>query len=268
MTDRNSLPIRAASLRPLAWLAMLMMATLPAWAHEVPNQARKRLENGDWLDYVWTGAEHMLSGYDHLLFLLGVVFFLGRFVDILKFITAFTLGHTLVLLGATLAGVAVVPYYIDAFIAVTVMYKGFENLDGFRRCLGIRAPNLLLMVFLFGLVHGLGLATQFQTLAGPGDPGLVGKILWFNLGVELGQVAALCVMIVVIRAWRRTTVWTPLSRAINGLLIILGFMLMLFQLHGLVHSRDHGPAAAGYHSDNEAQQSGWHSHDGGPAHRH
>ncbi|MBN7798740.1 HupE/UreJ family protein [Parahaliea mediterranea] len=258
--------LRAPGRRLLPWLALLL--ALPARAHEVHDQARQRLANGDWLDYVWTGAEHMLSGYDHLLFLLGVVFFLGRFVDILKFITAFTLGHTLVLLGATLAGVAVVPYYIDAFIAITVMYKGFENLDGFRRCLGVRAPNLLLMVFLFGLVHGLGLATQFQTLAGPGEPGLVGKILWFNLGVELGQVAALCVMIVVIRAWRRTTVWMPLSRAINGLLIIIGFMLMLFQLHGLAHSEDHGPVAAGHASGNGGQENGWHSHDGGPAHRH
>lgn len=243
----------------------LALAAFPARAHEVPDEVRARLRDGDWLDYLWTGAEHMLTGYDHLLFLLGVVFFLSRFTDILKFITAFTLGHTLVLLGATLAGVAVTPYYIDAFIAVTVMYKGFENLDGFRRCLDIRAPNLLLMVFLFGLVHGLGLATQFQTLSGEGDPRLVSRILWFNLGVELGQVAALCVMIVAISAWRRTTVWAPLSRGINGLLVFAGFLLLLFQLHGLVHSLEHHPADA--HAAG-SPASGWHSHDGGPAHRH
>ncbi|GAB3284318.1 HupE/UreJ family protein [Parahaliea aestuarii] len=252
---------------PFASIFLYLLA-VPALAHEVPDAARERLRDGNWLDYLWTGAEHMLTGYDHLLFLLGVVFFLHRFGDILKFITAFTLGHTLVLLGATFAGLQVTPYYVDAFIAVTVMYKGFENLDGFRRCLGIAAPNLLLMVFLFGLIHGLGLATQFQTLADRGDAGLVGKILWFNLGVELGQVAALCLMIVVISAWRKTVVWVPLSRAVNGLLIIAGFLLLLYQLHGLVHEQeDHHGAASAAEVQREAGE-GWHSHDGGPAHRH
>ncbi|WP_116367910.1 HupE/UreJ family protein [Parahaliea mediterranea] len=250
----------------LAWLPLCLLA-LPAAAHEVPDAARERLRDGNWLDYLWTGAEHMLTGYDHLLFLLGVVFFLQRFGDILKFITAFTLGHTLVLLGATFAGVQVTPYYVDAFIAVTVMYKGFENLDGFRRCLGVSAPNLLVMVFLFGLIHGLGLATQFQTLADRSDAGIVGKILWFNLGVELGQVAALCLMIVVISAWRKTVVWVPLSRAVNALLIIAGFLLLLYQLHGLVHAQqDHHAEPPASVQSGAAE--GWHSHDGGPAHKH
>ena len=240
-------------------LLPVVLLSAPAWSHEADPAARERLATGDWLDFVWTGAEHMLTGYDHLLFLVGVVFFLSNFVQIVKFITAFTIAHTIVLIGATIAGISADHHLVDAFIALTVVYKGFENLGGFQKLLHMSPPNLLPMVFLFGLVHGFGLATQLQTLTLAEDPGLIAKILWFNVGVELGQIAALSVMLVVINAWRSTYVWDALSRVSNLALVFAGFLLFFYQVHGYVHQTDIAEAAS---------PSGWHSHDGGPPHRH
>ncbi len=251
--------------RPARLLAgLLCLAALPALAHDVSPVARERMQNGGILDYIWTGAVHMLTGYDHLLFLFGVMFFLTRFMDILKFVTAFTLGHTITLVFATFAGITADHYLIDAVIAVTVMYKGFENLDGFRRWIGTAAPPLLAMVFSFGLIHGFGLSARLQDLTLGDESGLLGKILFFNLGVELGQIAALLVMGVVIRAWQQTTVWEPVTRVCNGLLVFFGFLLLLYQLHGYLHEQGHvhGPATT-------SEAAGVpHSHDGGPLHVH
>ena len=216
---------------------------------------------GSWLDFVWVGAEHMLTGYDHLLFLFGVVFFLRKFSTVVMFVSAFTLGHVLVLLLATFAGISANAHLIDAFIALTVAYKGFENLNGFQRLLAFHPPNLLYMVFAFGLVHGFGLSTQVQDLMLADDPAFVSKILLFNLGVELGQIAALCVMVPVINAWRQTTVWEPLTRTLNSLLIMSGFLLFLFQLHGYQHEQTSI-------SEHHHAESGWHRHGDGPLHKH
>ena len=239
-----------------------------ALAHDVSDVARERMQNGGILDYIWTGAEHMLTGYDHLLFLLGVMFFLTRFIDIFKFVTAFTLGHTLTLVFATYGGISADHYLIDAVIAATVMYKGFENLDGFQRWIGIAAPSLLVMVFSFGLIHGFGLSARLQDLTMAEESGLLSKILFFNLCVELGQIAALVVMGVVIRAWRQTMVWEPLTRIANGALVFCGFLLLLFQLHGYLHESGHvhGPATT---ATTELAAPGVpHSHDGGEPHVH
>ncbi len=241
-----------------------------AWGHDVPDHVQARLVDGSGWDFMVTGAEHMLTGYDHLLFLLGVVFFLRRTVDIVKFVTAFTLAHTLVLLTATLTGITADHYLIDAVIAASVMYKGFENLDGFERLLGFKAPPLLAMVFLFGLVHGFGLSAQLQTLTLADDPKLVSRLLWFSLGVELGQLLALALMVPVIAAWRNTRVWAPLSRSLNSCLVFIGFLLFLFQLHGYLHqhAEPHGHDTPHPLSTPADTTGGWHSHDGGPAHFH
>lgn len=247
-----------------ALIVLLIGSAGSALAHDVSEVARERMQNGGILDYIWTGAEHMLTGYDHLLFLLGVMFFLTRFIDILKFVTAFTVGHTITLVFATYAGISADHYLIDAVIAVTVMYKGFENLDGFRRWIGTAAPSLIVMVFIFGLIHGFGLSARLQDLTMAQESGLLTRILFFNLGVELGQIAALVVMGVVIRAWQQTIVWEPITRVVNAGLVFFGFLLLLFQLHGYLHESGHvhGPAT-------EATAAGVpHSHDGGEPHVH
>jgi hypothetical protein len=214
----------------LAGLAVLL--PVAAFAHSPSEEAKQRMLEGDFLDVALLGADHMLTGYDHLLFLLGVLFFLSRPLQIVSFITAFTLGHTLVLMTATPLGVGADPYLIDAFIALTVVYKAFENLGGFRRVLGVDAPPLLPMVFVFGLIHGFGLSTRLQDMALPADPQFFGKIIAFNIGVELGQVAALAVMGAALFLWRETRAWRTFARAANVLLIVAGALLFTLQVRG------------------------------------
>lgn len=214
-----------------AAVALVTTATLlpMAHAHGISETSRATMSEGGTAAFVWLGAEHMVTGYDHLLFLFGVLFFLSGFRDVVRFITAFTLGHCITLLGATLLGISADPHLIDAVIAVSVMYKGFENLDGFDRVLGVRAPNLLLMVFVFGLIHGFGLSTRLQQLSLGGE-GLVVKILAFNVGVELGQVAALTVMLGVFRLWRSAPSFEQWATTANIVLVAAGMWLFVFQM--------------------------------------
>jgi hypothetical protein len=178
----------------------------------------------------------MLTGYDHLLFLFGVMFFLTTFREIVKFVTAFTLGHSVTLLGATLLGIKANQYLVDAVIAAAVIYKGFDNLDGFRRAIGIKPPKPLAMVLGFGLIHGLGLATRLQQLQLP-QKGLATRILAFNVGAEVGQVAALVGMAWVLGVARDVVKdFGPFTRIANGALVIAGALLLLFQLHGYRHT--------------------------------
>lgn len=222
-------------------LGSLLLFTSRAQAHGVDEHTRKAMTEGSLFDYVWLGAEHMVTGYDHLLFLFGVIFFLTGFRDVVRFITAFTLGHCITLLGATLAGVSANAYLIDAVIALSVIYKGFENLDGFQKYLGIRAPNLLSMVFLFGLIHGFGLSTRLQELS-LGDEGMVGRILAFNVGVELGQIAALTMMLGFFAAWRSSKTFERFGKVANSCLILAGIGLFVLQIYGYLHEGHHHDA--------------------------
>lgn len=223
--------------RALLVVAMLV-ASIAAVAHGVSDEQAHEMMHAGPLQYMRLGAIHMVTGYDHLLFLFGVMFFLTRFRDILKFITAFTIGHSLTLIFATLAGIQANYYLVDAVIALTVCYKAFENLDGFRRLLEIRAPNLMLMVFTFGLIHGFGLSTRLQQLPLV-DEGLVINILSFNVGVEIGQIAALLVMMLLLAGWRRTEIFRRFSIAANLGLFTAGCLLFLMQLHSYEHTHTH-----------------------------
>ena len=233
-----------------------------AEAHGITEASRETMADGGVLDYIWLGAEHMLTGYDHLLFLFGVIFFLTGFRDVVRFITAFTLGHCITLLGATLAGVTADAYLIDAVIALSVVYKGFENLNGFKKILGIRAPNLLAMVFLFGLVHGFGLSTRLQELS-LGDEGIVARILAFNVGVEFGQVAALTVMLGFFAAWRSSRTFERFGAVVNTALIVAGVGLFVFQVNGYLHDGEHDA-----HEAVEEVMGHDHGHDHGPGEKH
>jgi len=220
-------------------------AALPALAHGISEADKLRMLHGGYAQYVKLGAMHMLTGYDHLLFLFGVVFFLSRFRDILKLVTAFTLGHSITLVFATLAGFSINYYLIDAVIALTVVYKGFDNNDGFRRYLSSQPPSLTWMIFAFGLIHGLGLATRLQQLP-LGDEGLALRILSFNVGVELGQLAALGAMLVLLAKWRPTESFRKFSFASNNLLMVAGAGLFLVQMHGAIHMMEAGNLGFNY----------------------
>lgn len=213
-------------------IALVLWAGSQAgFAHGIAEHERQRMLDGDFLDVSWVGAEHMLTGYDHLLFLFGAVLLLAKASRILAFITAFTVGHTITLMGATLLGIRVNPYLIDAAIALTVIYVALENMGVFGKW-GIRVPDLVIMVFVFGLVHGMGLSTRFQEMTLSADPDIVAKIFAFNVGVELGQILALIGMLTAVKLWRDTPVYGPAATATNFALIFAGLALFALQIHG------------------------------------
>lgn len=207
----------------------LLFSPAILFAHDITSADQQMLNEGGLLSYIKVGAIHMLTGYDHLLFLAGVIFFLKKFRDILKFITAFTLGHCITLIGATYLEVQVNEYFIDAIIGLSVLYKGFENLRGFQRYFKTKPPHLLFMVFIFGLIHGLGLSTRLQSFEMGSDQFLM-KILSFNLGVELGQVAALIPILFLLRLLQKRQNYQAFFKAVNVYLIIAGVGLFLYQL--------------------------------------
>ena len=152
---------------------------------------------------MYLGAKHMVTGYDHLAFLVGVIFFLYRMKDIVQYVSLFTVGHSVTLLVGVLGGVRANPYIIDAVIGASVVYKAFDNMDGFKRFFGVQ-PNTRLLVLVFGLFHGFGLATKLQDFA-LSPKGLVTNIVSFNVGVEIGQVVALTLVLLVLSYWRIET---------------------------------------------------------------
>ena len=204
-------------------------------AHGIHGDQARILKYGGPYNYFKAGAVHMLTGYDHLLFLFGVMFFLKTFRDIVTFITAFTLGHSITLIAATLYGVQANYFLIDAVIAISVIYKGFDNLDGFPKWFGIAPPNLLGMVFGFGLIHGFGLATRLQSIGLP-DDGLTPRLLAFNAGVEIGQIVALAAMTALLALFRRSKSFAPFTVITNMALIVAGCLLFLMQMHGYQHN--------------------------------
>jgi len=190
-----------------------------------------KLVQGSALDFIPVGAIHMLTGYDHILFLIGVIFFLTSVKDILKFITAFTLGHSITLIGATFLGWQMNYFLIDAVIGFSVFYKGFENLEGFKKFFKTESPNLLMVVFAFGLIHGFGLSTRLQSLS-IGDSLNLASIVSFNIGVELGQIAALVPILLVINLFRKAKSFFYFEKITNGFLVLAGVVLIIFQMHG------------------------------------
>lgn len=235
MANFSVAKIKAISTLAVLSIVLSGVSLNGALAHGFHGDHAQGLAYGGPLTYFRYGVLHMLTGYDHLLFLFGVMFFLTSSRDILKFVTAFTVGHSITLIAATLLGVKANAYLIDAVIAVSVIYKGFDNFDGFRRWIGIGAPHLLGVVFGFGLLHGFGLSTRLQEFGLPTD-GLVVRLLAFNAGVEVGQIAALAVMFAALTWVRRTTGFAPFTIVANAFLVIAGSLLFLHQLHGYQHN--------------------------------
>jgi len=180
--------------------------------------------------FVYLGAKHMLTGYDHIAFLIGVIFFLYRLKDVVQYVSLFTLGHSITLLAGVLGGFHANPFVIDAIIGFSVVYKAFDNMDGFRRFLGFE-PNTKVAVLIFGLFHGFGLATKLQELD-LAKNGLVTNIISFNVGVEIGQVLALTAVLIAISVWRTQKSFLRDAFATNTVLMTVGFILMGYQVAG------------------------------------
>ncbi|MDA1074317.1 MAG: HupE/UreJ family protein [Proteobacteria bacterium] len=223
-----------ASTKVLIALATFIALLFPALAqaHGVEGSDAHFNEQNQGLaigPYLYLGAKHMVTGYDHLLFLAGVIFFLYRLRDVALYVTLFAIGHSLTLLTGVLADIHANAYLVDAIIGLSVAYKAFENL-GLFRTLGL-SPNPRWAVLIFGLFHGFGLATKLQEVA-ISEEGLIGNMLAFNVGVELGQFAALALILIAFNAWRSSGTFLSSARTANMALMTAGFVLIGYQMTG------------------------------------
>lgn len=202
-------------------------------AHGVDDTTRQFLSGNQdvaFVPFIYIGAKHMVTGYDHLLFLVGVLFFLFKMRDVLIYVSCFTLGHSITLFYGVWGDIQVNPYLIDAIIGLSIVYKGFDNLGGFKLLFGF-VPNTKLVVVIFGLFHGFGLASKLQEFE-LAKQGLFENLLAFNLGVELGQFFALTFVIILLSFWRRYQSYMQFSTVTNSALISAGLTLTIFQLTG------------------------------------
>jgi hypothetical protein len=217
----------------VALFALVCLLPVAAEAHNVSGGDAKFVEANKGAaiaPFLYLGAKHMVTGYDHLLFLVGVVFFLYRLKDVVTYVSLFTIGHSLTLLGGVFGRVHANAFLVDAIIGFSVVYKAFDNMDGFKRLFGFQ-PNTKVAVLIFGLVHGFGLATKLQEFALSQD-GLVANIVSFNVGVEIGQVLALTAVLIGLTYWRTRAGFWRHAFLTNTLLMVGGFLLVGYQLTG------------------------------------
>lgn len=180
--------------------------------------------------FLYLGAKHMVTGYDHLLFLLGVIFFLYRMKEIGIYVTLFAVGHSSTLLLGVLTDISVSSYLVDAIIGLSVVYKALDNMGAWQRWLGVQ-PSTKAATLIFGLFHGFGLATKLQDFQLSPD-GLIGNLIAFNIGVEIGQLLALGAILIVMGFWRKTPGFWRHAYGANVVLMTLGFILAGYQLVG------------------------------------
>ena len=217
----------------LALILVFSASGIPAFAHGVDGATKNFLLGNDgvaFVPFLYIGAKHMITGYDHLLFLVGVIFFLYRPKEVLIYVSFFTLGHSTTLLLGVWWNIGFNPNLVDAIIALSIVYKGFDNLGGFKRLFG-HQPNTKAAVLIFGLFHGFGLATKLQEFQF-GRTGLFANLIGFNLGVEIGQFIALTFVLLAFGYWRHTNSFLRFSTLTNTLLMAAGFGLFGFQLTG------------------------------------
>ena len=222
------------ALRILAGMLMFSLFTTMAYAHGVADGDKgyiQEISGIHLLPFVYLGAKHMVTGYDHLLFLAGVIFFLYRLKDIAIYVSLFAIGHSVTMLYGVYAGVNVNAYLIDAIIGLSVVYKALDNLGAYQRWFGFQ-PNTKIATIVFGLFHGFGLAAKIQEYEIARE-GLLANLLAFNVGVEIGQLLALGSILIAMGYWRRTSAFLKYAYTANVAMMCAGFVLIGYQLTGL-----------------------------------
>ncbi len=184
------------------------------------------------IPFIYLGAKHMMTGYDHLLFLLGVIFFLYRMKDVTIYVTLFAVGHIVTLLSGVLMEISISSYIIDAIIGFSVVYKALDNMGAYQRWFRFQ-PNTKAATLIFGLLHGFGLATKILDYELSPD-GLLANLIFFNIGVELGQILALAVILIAITYWRKSGSFLHHAYKANAVMMMLGFLLMFYQITGYI----------------------------------
>lgn len=240
MFIRTTVP-RGKNLQRLLLALSLTLLTLAAgadaWAHNVAEGDKGYIQESSGVlfwPFVYLGAKHMVTGYDHLLFLFGVIFFLYRMKDIGLYVTLFAIGHSTTMLFGVLTGISANAYIIDAIIGLSVVYKALDNLGAYQRWFGVQ-PNTKAATLIFGFFHGFGLATKIIEFE-IAQEGLIANLLAFNIGVEIGQLLALGAILIVMGFWRRTPSFMRHAFAANVLLMTAGFVPVGYQLAGYVIS--------------------------------
>lgn len=236
MTSATLSPLHNPRMRRVALLLLglaLALASSSLWAHGVNENDKAFIEGASGVNiipYMYLGAKHMVTGYDHLLFLAGVIFFLYRLKDVGAYVTLFALGHSTTLLLGVIFDIRANPFLIDAIIGLSVVYKAVDNLDGFRTWLGFSFPAKP-AVLIFGFFHGFGLATKLQELTLAKD-GMIPNLISFNIGVEMGQFMALTVILLLMNLWRMSDSFRRSAIVANAALMTAGFVLIGYQLAG------------------------------------
>jgi len=226
---------RLPSLKAILAGFLLLVIAGAALAHGVSDSDKGFLAGATgvhFLPYLYLGAKHMVTGYDHLLFLCGVIFFLYRMRDVGLYVTLFALGHSTTLLLGVLNGWHMNAYLVDAIIGLSIVYRAFDNLGGFQTLLGVQ-PNKKAAVLIFGFFHGLGLASKLQDFSLSQD-GLIANMIAFNVGVEIGQLLALGMILIAMRYWRSTSSFARHAFTGNFALMTAGFVLAGFQFTGFL----------------------------------
>jgi hypothetical protein len=222
-------------------LTALILSTLVLYAASVAQALAHNVTPGDagyiqeiWgvhiIPFLYLGAKHMVTGYDHILFLLGVVFFLYRMKDVAIYVSIFAIGHSVTMLAGVWYGWGVNAYIVDAIIGLSVVYKALDNLGLYQRWLGFQ-PNTKAATLVFGLIHGTGLATKILEYQIAED-GLLANLLAFNVGVEIGQILALAVILIVMGYWRKSPNFMGQAVAANVVMAGLGVWLIAIQING------------------------------------
>ncbi|MEO9334737.1 HupE/UreJ family protein [Ectopseudomonas guguanensis] len=235
---RGNGALRRPFLLPLLAFVLLLIGMPEALAHGVPEGDKGFIQESTGVllvPFVYMGAKHMITGYDHLLFLFGVIFFLYRLKDVGLYVTLFALGHSITLLFGVLSNISISPYVIDAIIGFSVVYKALDNLGAFQRWFGYQ-PDTRAATLIFGLLHGFGLATKIQEFEISPD-GLIANLIAFNVGVEIGQLLALGTILILMGYWRRTASFWRHAYTANVAMMSAGFLLMGYQLTGLIVSQ-------------------------------
>jgi len=215
------------------FVVIVLLLSPAASAHNVSQRDASFVESNKGMAipaFMYLGAKHMVTGYDHLLFLVGVIFFLYRLKDVIQYVSLFTIGHSLTLLAGVFGNIHANSHIVDAIIGFSVVYKAFDNMDGFKRFLGFQ-PNTKIAVLIFGLFHGFGLATKLQEFA-LAKEGLIANIVSFNVGVEIGQCLALTAVLIGLSVWRTRPGFFQHAFVTNTLLMMGGFILVGYQVTG------------------------------------
>ncbi|NRF30688.1 HupE/UreJ family protein [Vibrio coralliilyticus] len=214
-------------------LAFLMLMSSEALAHAVAQGDKgyiQEITGTNIVAFIYLGAKHMVTGYDHVLFLFGVIFFLYKMKDIALYVSLFAFGHSSTMLLGVYFNIGINSYIIDAIIGLSVVYKAMDNLGAFQRWFGVQ-PNTKLATLLFGFCHGFGLSSKIIDYDISPD-GLLPNLLAFNIGVEIGQLIALGIILIVMGFWRRQSFFYRQAYSVNVIMMSLGFMLIGYQLTG------------------------------------